>query len=591
MPGRIVIVGGVAAGASAAAKARRTNEQAEIVVFDSGPYMSFANCGLPYYLGGEIASRDALFVANPARFNGYFRINVRLNTKVVDISVGERRVAYLGPDGVPSTLSYDRLILATGTVPIVPPIPGLDGPNIHYCRTVPDVDAIMERLSHLLPREMEGGHFLNVKDAGFQALIIGGGYIGLECAEQLMQRGFRITVVEAQDQLMGPLDKEMAHPVQLELHDAGAAVILNDGVARIEPIGNRSMAILKSGREVTFDIAIVGTGVRPNVELAKAAGLNLGKTGAIAVDAQQRTSDPAIFAAGDNCEAVFLPTGEFVNIPLAGPANKQGRIAGQNAALDLAGANTDDTRRLAMRGVLGTAIVRVGKVVAGGTGLTEKMAKRAGIEVGIAYVIGPNHAGYYPGAKLMLLKLLYAPANGRLLGAQAVGQDGVDKRLDVLAAAIQGAMTVEDLEDLDLCYAPPFGSAKDVVVMAGFVAANAYRGTSPGASPLAVMAEMSGETPPFLVDVRTRREFDDGCLKAAVNIPLDEFRDRLAEIPKDRPVVLQCGTGYRSYVAQQILLNDGWTDVRNLYGGYGLAKRICSMASGSSTANEPQPPL
>jgi NADPH-dependent 2,4-dienoyl-CoA reductase/sulfur reductase-like enzyme/rhodanese-related sulfurtransferase len=578
MPGRIVIVGGVAAGASAAAKARRTNEQAEVVVFESGPYMSFANCGLPYYLGGEIASRDTLFVADPTRFHGYFRIGVRLNTKVVDISAAERRISYLGLDGVPGTLSYDRLILATGTVPIVPPISGLDGPNIHYCRTVPDVDAIMERLSHLLPREMEGGHFLNVKDAGFQALIIGGGYIGLECAEQLMQRGFRITVVEAQDQLMGPLDKEMAHPVQLELHDAGAAVILNDGVTRLESAGNRSKAILKSGREVTFDVAIIGTGVRPNVELAKAAGLNLGKTGAIAVDAQQRTSDPAIFAAGDNCEAVFLPTGVVVNIPLAGPANKQGRIAGQNAALDLAGVDTDDTRRLAMRGVLGTAIVRVGKVVAGGTGLTEKMAKRAGIEVGIAYVVGPNHAGYYPGAKLMLLKLVYAPANGRLLGAQAVGQDGVDKRLDVLATAIQGAMTVEDLEDLDLCYAPPFGSAKDVVVMAGFVAANAYRGTSPGATPLAVMAKMPGETP-FLVDVRTRREFEEGCLKAAVNIPLDEFRDRLTEIPKDRPVVLQCGTGYRSYVAQQILLNSGWTDVRNLYGGYGLAKRVYSMIS------------
>jgi len=578
--GRIVIVGGVAAGASAAAKARRTNEQAEIVVLESGPYMSYANCGLPYYLGGEIASRDALFVANPTRFHDYFRIDVRLNTKALSISASERKVAFVGADGVTGTLAYDRLILATGTVPIVPPIAGLDGANVHYCRTVPDVDAIMERLSHLLPREMEGGHFLNVKDAGFQALIIGGGYIGLECAEQFMRRGFRTTVVEAKDQLMGPLDLEIAHPVQLELQDTGAVVVLNDSVAGIEPMGNRSTAVLKSGRRVTFDIAVVGTGVRPNVELAKSAELSLGETGAIAVDAWQRTSDPAIFAAGDNCEAVFLPTGKPVNIPLAGPANKQGRIAGQNAALDLIGAERDDARRLAMRGVLGTAIVRVGKVVAGGTGLTGKMAKRAGIDVCSAYVIGPNHAGYYPDAKLMLLKLLYAPASGRLLGAQAVGQDGVDKRLDVLATAIQGEMTVEDLEHLDLCYAPPFGSAKDVAVMAGFVAANAWRGTSPGASPLSAFDEMSGERPPLLVDVRTRREFDEGCLEGAVNIPLDELRDRLAEIPTDRPVVLQCGTGYRSYVAQQILLNKGWTDVRNLYGGYGLAKRICSMVSG-----------
>ncbi len=577
MRSRIVVVGGVAAGASAAAKARRTNEHAEIIVFEAGPYMSFANCGLPYYVGGEIGSRDALFVAGPEKFHDFFRVDVRLNSRVVGVSPAERQIRFVGADGVDASLDYDRLVLATGTVPILPPIPGLDGPNIFHCRTVPDVDAIMARLSHLLPREMEGGHFVNVRDAGFEALIIGGGYIGLECAEQLMQRGFRISVVEAQDQLMGPLDIEIAHPVQLELQDAGATVILNDAVSHIEPAGNRSRAVLKSGREVTFDIAIVGTGVRPNVELAKAAGLQLGKTGAIAVDARQRTSDEAIFAAGDTCEAVFLPTGEPVNIPLAGPANKQGRIAGQNAALDLMGAGADDPRRLTMPGVLGTAIVRVGKVVAGGTGLTEKGARRAGIEAAVAYVVGPQHAGYYPGSKLLLLKLLYDPASGRLLGAQAVGQDGIDKRLDVLAVAIQGGMTVEDLEHLDLCYAPPFGSAKDVAIMAGFVAANAWRGTSPGASPMQVMPAMFGDAPPVLIDVRTPREFADGSLTGAVNIPLQSLRDRLDEIPRDRPVVLHCGTGYRSYIAQQILLNDGWTDVRNLYGGYGLAKRICSM--------------
>jgi len=576
---RIVIVGGVAAGASAAAKARRTNETAEIVMFDRGPYLSYANCGLPYYIGGEIASRDALFVSTPDRFTGFFNVDVRLDTAIDAICASERTVSYIDPLEGPSTLEYDRLILATGTVPIVPPIEGLDGPNVFFCRTVPDVDAIMQRLSRLLPREMEGGLFLNVKDAGFQALVIGGGYIGLECAEQLMRRGFRVTVVEAQDQLMGPLDREMAHPVELELRDAGAEVVLNDGVRRLEPFGNRSRAVLKSGQEVTFDIAIIGTGVRPNVELAKSAGLRLGKTGAIAVDAHQRTSDPCIFAAGDNCEAIFVPTGQPVNIPLAGPANKQGRIAGQNAAMDLAGSAHDDAKRLRMRGVLGTAIVRVGKVVAGGTGLGEKMARRAGIDLTTVYVVGPSHAGYYPGAKPMLLKLLYAPGDGRLLGAQAVGQEGVDKRLDVLATAIQGGLTVEDLEGLDLCYAPPFGSAKDVVVMAGFVAANAYRGTSPGTSPLTLLQERASETPLFLADVRTRREFADGHLPGAINIPLDELRGRLAEIPREGPVVVQCGTGYRSYVAQQILLNSGWCDVRNLYGGYGLAKRVYGMTA------------
>ncbi|MBK8175102.1 MAG: FAD-dependent oxidoreductase [Rhodospirillales bacterium] len=585
MTSRIIIVGGVAAGASAAAKARRTNESVEIVMFDRGPYMSYANCGLPYRVGGEIASRDALFVSNPERFTGYFNVDVRLNTAIEAIRASERTVAYIDPETGPATLTYDRLILATGTVPIVPPIKGLDGPNMFYCRTVPDVDAIMLRLSQLLPREGKDGAFLNVKDAGLQALVIGGGYIGLECAEQLMRRGFRVTVVEAQDQLMGPLDKEMAYPIELELREAGVGVILNDGVAFINAAGNRSKATLKSGHEVTFDIAIIGTGVRPNVELAKSAGLRLGKTGAIAVDARQRTSDPLIFAAGDNCEAVFLPTNDAVNIPLAGPANKQGRIAGQNAAMDLAGAAQDDPRRLRMRGVLGTAIVRVGGLVAGGTGLGEKMARRAGIDVAVAYVVGPNHASYYPGAKPMLLKLLYAPGDGRVLGAQAVGQEGIDKRLDVLATAIHAGMSVEDLEGLDLCYAPPFGSAKDVAVMAGFVAANAYRGASPGASPLTLLNEQASETPPFLADVRTRREFADGHLPGAINIPLDELRERLDEIPREGAVVLQCGSGYRSYLAQQILLNSGWSDVRNLYGGYGLAKRIYSMTKAAMTSS------
>jgi NADPH-dependent 2,4-dienoyl-CoA reductase/sulfur reductase-like enzyme/rhodanese-related sulfurtransferase len=569
MPQRIVIVGGVAAGASAAAKARRTNEQADIVLIDSGPYISFANCGLPYFVGGEIASRDALFVSNPARFNGFFRVDVRLSTKVVDVSPADRQVSFVGPDGVPGTLGYDRLILATGTVPLVPPIPGLDGPNIFFCRTVPDVDAIMERVSQLLQRDQRPNG-----DGGSRALVIGGGYIGLECAEQLLHKGFRVTLVEALNQLMSPLDPEMAYPVQTELQDAGAAVITGDAVLRIEPAGDRSMAVLKSGREVSFDLAIVGTGVRPNVELARSAGLKLGKTGAIAVDAHQRTSDPAIFAAGDNCETVFLPTGDVVNIPLAGPANKQGRIAGQNAALDLAGAARDDGQRLSMRGVLGTAVVRVGRTVAGGTGLTEKVAKRVGIDAAVTYVFGPNHASYYPGAKQMLLKLLCAPASGRILGAQAVGQEGVDKRLDIFATAIQGEMTVEDLEHLDLCYAPPFGSAKDVVLMAGFASANAHRKTGPGVSPLDLGVEMSSDRPPFLIDVRTRREYQEGRLRQAVNIPLDELRQRRSEIPKDRAVVVQCGTGYRSYVAQRILLNSGWTDVRNLWGGFTLARRI-----------------
>jgi NADPH-dependent 2,4-dienoyl-CoA reductase/sulfur reductase-like enzyme/rhodanese-related sulfurtransferase len=567
MTKRLVIVGAVAAGASAAAKARRTNEEAEIIMLDRGHYVSFANCGLPYFVGGEITSRQSLLVSSPERFAGFFRVNVRLNTAVAAIAAGERQVTCVDREGTGQTLAYDRLILATGTVPIVPPIPGLDAPNIHHCRTIPDVDGIMQRLSQVQAEAKQRS----------AALIIGGGYIGLECAEQLLRRGFTVTLVEAQSQLMGPLDREMAYLVQAELQRSGVSVVLGDAVTRIETAAGRTRAILRSGHAVSFDIAIVGTGVRPNVELAKAAGLTLGKTGAIAVDAGQRTSDPAIFAAGDNCESMFLPTGEPVHIPLAGPANKQGRIAGHNAALDLLGAGAADAERLTMPGVLGTAIVRFGRIVAGCTGLSEKSAKRNGVDVATAYVFGNSHATYYPGATQMLIKLVFAPASGRLLGAQAVGEDGIDKRLDIIATAIHGQMTVEDLEELDLCYAPPFGSAKDAVMMAGFASANAYRGTSPGASPVTLVAELASDHPPYLVDVRTEREFGDGHVDGAVNIPLDQLRRRADEIPKDRTVFVSCGTGYRSYVAQRILLNRGWPDVRNVYGGFTLQTRLAGL--------------
>jgi NADPH-dependent 2,4-dienoyl-CoA reductase/sulfur reductase-like enzyme/rhodanese-related sulfurtransferase len=570
MPKRIVIVGGVAAGASAAAKARRTDEQAEIVVIEKGPYVSFANCGLPYYLGGEIASRQALFVSSPERFADFFRIETRLNTTVTAISAAAKTVSFLGPDGTAGTLAYDRLILADGTVPILPPIPGLDAPNLFHCRTVPDVDGIMARIDGASPATATGDK---------QALIIGGGYIGLECAEQLARRGFATTLIEAQEQILGPLDREMAHLVQVALEAQGTTVVLEDAVAAIQPAGPRAKALLKSGGEVLFDIGIIGAGVRPNVALARSAGLSLGQTGAIAVDAHQRTSDPAIFAAGDNSESVFLPTGTKAHIPLAGPANKQGRVAGHNAALDLAGTDSADPGRLTMKGVLATAIVRVGETVAGGTGLTEKLAKRLGITVASAYVFGNNHAGYYPGASQILLKLIYDPASGRILGAQAVGQDGVDKRLDVMATAIRGRMTVEDLEDLDLSYAPPFGSVRDVVMMAGFVASNARRGDSPGASPVDLSREMTQPDAAILIDVRTAREFAQGHVEPSVNIPLNALRGRLSEIPQGRPVRVICGTGYRSYLAQRILLNSGWTDVRNVYGGNMLQQRLGRVVS------------
>jgi NADPH-dependent 2,4-dienoyl-CoA reductase/sulfur reductase-like enzyme/rhodanese-related sulfurtransferase len=578
MPKRLVIVGGVAAGASAAAKARRSNEEIDIVMFESGPYMSFANCGLPYYVGGEIAERRSLFVTNPKSFQRRFRVDVRLESTVTGIDPASREVVFETAGGVVDRMSYDRLILGTGTVPFRLPLEGIDAPHIFECRTVPDVDAILAALRdlrHAPQAESETA----AAAAGGQALVIGAGYIGLECAEQLLKRGMEVTVVEALDQILGPLDHEMTLPVLDAMQAAGIRVLLSDLVEGFDHSGDRSVALLKSGGKVEFDVAVIGVGVRPNVKLAKAAGLRLGETGAIAVDAHQRTSDARIFAAGDNCESVFLPTGGKVNIPLAGPANKQGRVAGQNAALDLLGREEADARRLSLRGVLGTSIVRVCGMVAGGTGLTEKGARRQDRDVAVAYNIGSNHAGYYPGAQTLILKLVYDPESGRLLGAQAAGPDGVDKRLDILATAIYGGMTLEDLEQLDLCYAPPFGSAKDVVILAGMAAANALRGSGPGITPAVLFEEQGAENPPFLLDVRTEFEFKMEQLPGAVNIPLETLRQRLGEIPKQRPLVTQCNVGYRSYVAQQILLQSGFADVRNLWGGISLAGRLLPRRS------------
>ena len=570
MSKRIVIVGGVAAGASAATKARRTGEQAEIVLLEAGPHVSVATCGLPYYVGGEIARRDDLFVVRPGRFRRRFNIDLRLNAEAVSVSPAERTVTVAGKSARTEALPYDRLILATGALPVAPPIEGLEGPDVFTCRSVGDADAIVERIEKLTPEPPQ---------AGRRALIIGGGYVGLECAEQLLRRGFGVTVAELMDQLMGPLDPEMAWPIQLALERAGGEVILNDGVARIERDGKgrATAAVLQGGRRVPFDLAVMGLGVRPNVGLAEAAGLKLGPTGALAVDAHQRTSEAAIFAAGDNCESIFLPTGRPANIALAGPANKQGRVAGANAALDLAGADEDDPRRLRFAGTLGTAVVRVGGTVAALTGLSEKLARSEGIDAAIAYADGASHAGYYPGAQTMLIKLIYAPDSGRLLGAQAVGGEGVDKRIDVLAAAILGRMTVEDLEQLDLGYAPPLGSSRDMIIQAGSVASNVRRGIAPPVGPFELLDELASEAPPLVLDVRTRGEYDRGHLPDALHIFVDELRGRAQEVPRARPVVVYCASGYRSHIAQQILRHHGRGNVRNLLGGFSLLAQVSKL--------------
>ena len=558
MAKRIVIVGGVAAGASAAAKARRTAENIEIVLVEAGGCISFANCGLPYYVGGEITRRSDLFVIGDDVFAQRFAVDVRLNTTVTAVDRRGKTVTLDGPDGPAGELAYDRLILATGTEAIRPPIPGLDRENIFTVRTVPDVDAIT---AHLKTAGPDG-------NAPQQALVIGGGYIGLETAEQLLRRGLKVTLVEMADQLMLALDPEMAWPLEEELRRLGAEVILSDAVAEIADGGGQAVARTRSGREIPFDLGVLAVGVRPNVALARAAGLVLGKTGAIQVDRHQRTSDAGIYAAGDNSEAPHLVLNRPVNIPLAGPANKAGRVAGANAALDLISAGDTDARRMDFRGVLGTAIVRIGEKTAAVTALTEQSARREDLKHQVVYLAGPSHAGYYPGAEGMILKLLYAPATGKILGAQIVGGDGVDKRIDVLATAIAAGMAVEDLENLDLAYAPPFSSARDPDILTGFAAANIRRGLMPSATPAELLSELAGDDPPTVIDVRTPKEFAAGRLAAAVNIPLHMIRDRLAEIPTDRPVVLHCHSGYRSYVAQRILMNNGRQNVRNILGGW-----------------------
>ncbi len=558
MAKRIVIVGGVAAGASAGAKARRTSEDVEIVMLEAGPYISFANCGLLYYVGGEIAERDKLLVVTKERFAKRFNVDVRTDTEVVSVDRRGRSVTVRGKDGETEQLAYDRLVLATGALPARPPIKGLDRDNVFFVRGIPDVDAIKARIARAESSSPAGV---------ITVLVIGGGYIGLEAAEQFAAMGAKTTLVEMADQLMPAMDVEMAWPMEAALAKAGCDVLTSQTVAEIVERDGATLAVTSAGEEVRFDLAIVAVGVRPNVALAEQAKLALGASRAIAVDAMQRTNDPAIYAAGDNSECRHLVLGRAVNIPLAGPANKAGRVAGANAALDLMDVGDDDPRRLRAGGVLGTAIVRVGETVAAVTGLTASAAKREGIAAEVMYIPGASHASYYPGAARIVVKIVYSADNGRLLGAQAVGGDGVDKRIDVLATAIAGGMSVEDLEDLDLCYAPPFGSAKDLEILAGFAAANTRRGIMPTITPAQLLDALAGGDRPYVIDVRSPGEFHRDHLEGAVNIPIDELRSRIGEVPTDRPVVLYCHVGYRSYVVERTLMNRGYANIRNVQGG------------------------
>ncbi len=539
-PKRIVIVGGVAGGATCAARARRLSEDAEIVMFDRGPYVSFANCGLPYYVGNVIEQEEKLLVATPTLFKNRFRIEVRTDSEVtaVDRSASEVEVREL-KTGRTYRERYDALVLAPGAMPLVPPLPGLDLPGVFTLRTIPDSRKIREWITEKKPR---------------RAILVGAGFIGLEMAENLVHRGLSVSIVEMSDQVMPPLDPEVAKGVADWLTAKGLALRLGEALASIERGSAGDLTVkTRAGAALSADMVVLGLGVRPETSLAVKAGLELGQRGGIRVDDCMRTSDPKIWAIGDAVEVRDFVTKEWTVIPLAGPANRQGRIAADSIC----------GRATRFRGVQGTAVCGVLGLTVAMTGASEKSLRRAGISnYEKVYVHPGHHAGYFPGAKPLHLKLIFATPDGRILGAQATGEEGVDKRIDVIAMAIQKGGTVYDLEEAELCYAPQFGSAKDPVNMAGMVAANALRGDAP----LARWEEVPG-TEAMLLDVREPKEFAAGHVDHAVNVPLPQLRDRLGELPKDREILAYCGVGQRSYYATRLLRQHAFR-VRNLSGGF-----------------------
>jgi NADPH-dependent 2,4-dienoyl-CoA reductase/sulfur reductase-like enzyme/rhodanese-related sulfurtransferase len=543
---RIVIVGGVAGGMSAAARARRLNEDASITVLEQGGFISFANCGLPYYLAGRIPSEDKLLITTPQKVRDRFNIDAQVGQEVLRVDRAAKEVEVLDrASGRTYRLGYDKLILAPGASPIVPKVDHVHAPNVFLLRSMEDTRAVRRWLDEQKPAS---------------AVIVGAGFIGLEMAEALRERGLAVTLVEKARHVLSPLDPEMAAPVAEELGRHDVRVITGNGLKALH-VGEQRLVTaveVEDGARVAADMVLLSIGVRPNVALAAAAGLMIGPSGAVAVDVFQRTSDPDVYAVGDAAEVTHGVTGPPAWVPLAGPANRQGRLAGEHAATSWA--------PQAAR-VLGTAIVQVFGLTVGITGLREAAARAAGFDAQAAYALPPHHAGYYPGAKPISMKLVYDQVTGRILGAQLVGEAGVDKRLDVIATAMHFGGTVDDLAGLDLAYAPQFASAKDAVHVAAMVAQNQRREVMPAVAP----AELNGQR---LVDVRTRAEYAAGSLPGAINIPLDELRQRLAELDPAAPTVTFCQVGQRGYLAQRILHQHGFDDVKNLKGGVNFAKRF-----------------
>jgi NADPH-dependent 2,4-dienoyl-CoA reductase/sulfur reductase-like enzyme len=533
----IVIVGGVAGGASAAARARRHSESAHIIVLERGPDVSFANCGLPYHLGGEIPDRDELALQTPASLRTLLNLDVRTRHEAAAIDRAARTVSVRNLEsGALYQLGYDFLILAPGAAPLRPPLPGIDDPRVLTLRNLEDMDRI-------------GSHLRE----GLRVAIIGAGFIGLEMAEQLIHRGARVSVVEMQPQVLPQLDAEMVRPLERELAAHGVELITGDGIAGFEGAADHITARLASGRLLEADLVILSIGVRPENSLAKEAGLALGARGHILVNSHLQTSDERIYAVGDVCETADPLLGGTTSVPLGGPANRQGRCAADHIFLG--------NKAAPYPGSIGTAIVRVFGVAAGVTGVPEKRLHALGRPYQAVTVNGPSHASYYPGAETITLKLLWEPETGCILGAQACGRDGVDKRLDIVATAIRGNMTIDDLVHLELAYAPPFGSAKDVVNVAGFAACNIRDGFL---KPIATLAEAG----PQIIDVRPAPAVARKPVPGARNIPLGELRGRLEEIDRSQPVHVICQMGKTSYFAARILANHGFDAYSILAGAH-----------------------
>lgn len=553
---KIVVIGGVAGGASAAARSRRLDEDAEIIIFDRGPFVSFANCGLPYFVGNVIKEEKHLLVATPELFRDRFNIEVRLESEVTRIDRDARRIHVRElKTGREYEETYDALVLSPGAAPIRPPLPGIDLPGIFSLRTIPDSRRIRA--------------WIDEHNVG-TAVVIGGGFIGLEMTENLVKRGISVTIVEAVPQVMPPFDAEMAEPLHDHLAEHGVELKLGDAVAGFEAADGKIVVTTASGARIPADIVVLAIGVRPETRLATAAGIALGERGGIRVDERMQTNDPHIWAVGDAVETRDVVTGAWGVMPLAGPANRQGRVAAEVIC----------GRRSAFRGVQGTAVCGVFAMTAACTGASEKVLKRAGLPYERVYLHPGHHAGYFPGARPLTMKLLFAPETGRILGAQAVGEEGVEKRIDVIAMAIQAGATVEDLAEAELCYAPQYGAAKDPVNVAGMIAANARRGDSP-----LVRWEEVLDGPPAdvtILDVRDAREHAAGSVPGAVNIPLNDLRARMSELPKDGAIWAHCGVGQRSYYAVRALRLSGY-NARNLAGGYQSYKRI---AAARRTARE-----